>query len=169
MERDASWRTHGLFADCRPYVPRRQPAMAALLLPDSPVSLCCKLRACTCIQATASRQRARLGRSRKVSPGNFAVLHPAPRGPGASCSVVAAGLIQEPWQRRPSFCYRHMCPHLRRIGFPVSMRIRHFSAVGYVPCTAEKISGIADGGLCPGDETAHSLQATAAARLIAPY
>ena len=43
------------------------------------------------------------------------------------------------------------------------------SDIGYVPCASEKTSGIAHGGLFPGEETAHPLKATAATRLIASY
>ena len=53
-----------------------------------------------------------------------------------------------------AFCHRSI--HLRTGVFPCSLRTRHPSAGGYVPCATEKISGTAYGRLCLGDEN-HTL------------
>ena len=55
---------------------------------------------------------------------------------------------------------------------PQHIRTRHRiskTIVGYGPCAAGEISGIAHGGLCLGDEATPSLQANAATRLIVSY
>ena len=110
---------------------------------------------------------------RTESPVKLVVPFPVLRGPKASRSVVAVHqvLIQELWQHQPpstSYCH----PYSRRFVFPCSLRDRRLSAVGYDPCPAEKIIGIAPvayGRLCLGDETTHPPQASAVTRLIVPY
>ena len=61
-----------------------------------------------------------------------------------------------------SYCH----PYSRSFVFPGSLRIHRLLTVGYVPCAAEKIIGIPYSGLCRGDETTHSLQATVVTHLI---
>ena len=80
-----------------------------------------------------------------VSPVEFAVPCPVLRGPEASCSVVAVGLIQELWQRQPSLLYCQISLHLRRAVFPCALRTGRLLTVGYVTCAAKMINGIAYG------------------------
>ena len=144
MKRDASWRVlrtqapagHGRVAVSR--FPCRPVLSAAGLYSSHPILPTCP-----------SRQ------IQKVSPEDAAVLGQS-RDSRAPRSVVAAGLIQAPWQRQSFCCCHHLCPHSRK-AFPVSLRIRRLSTAGCVPCGAEKISRIAHDRLCLGDETTHAL------------
>ena len=85
----------------------------------------------------------------RASPVDFAVPFPVPRGPQASCSAGTVGPIQGPWQHQPpSASYRRPCSRVALFICP--LRTRRLSGVGYVPCTAEDISGTSHGGLCVG-------------------